>query len=579
MFLVLANVFFVHPTNVILPIGEPPEPASKRRKVESAIVDTDCDATQRSKKDLIDSLSFDQIDDRFLNIKAGLARTCGWLLQSTKFAEWMNPDKLPQHRGFFWIKGKPGCGKSTLTKFTFMELKKSSREPGLLSFFFNARGTHLEKSTIGLYRSLLVQMLERCSDNQRLWNTASLVHWPSDDQLKTNCEVLKHLLTDTVRILGQEDITVIVDALDECDEDEIRDMIAFFERLGRDAISEGRTFRVFFSSRHYPHITVQRSVEMKLEDQQGHAQDIDRYLTSELRAGRGQQAEHIRREIRDKASGIFMWVVLVVQILNKDFDHGRVRAMQQKLRDIPSDLNELFRSILTRDCQNLDEMKLCLQWILCANRPLRREELYFAILSGTEPEGPFRWDPDEIPTDAMDLFILSSSKGLAEITKSRHHSVQFIHESVRDFLLKENGLGQVWDDLKLNTIGLSHDRLKECCRNYVKSNIVDYLLGSSDLPPDRRVLALATSPEAAEVRKKASLDFPFLAYAVHNILTHADCAHAEGIGQKRFLKEFELGHWSQLNNIIGKFQIRRLPPRVDLLYVLAERNCSNLIDI
>jgi hypothetical protein len=74
-------------------------------------------------------------------------------------------------------------------------------------------------------------------------------------------------------VIGQ--VRLGSELIPECDEDEVRDMIAFFERLGQDAISNGRAIHVFFSSRYYPHITIQRSIEMRLEDQHGHSQDID----------------------------------------------------------------------------------------------------------------------------------------------------------------------------------------------------------------------------------------------------------------------------------------------------------------
>src|SRR6266480_7609963 len=105
--------------------------------------------------------------------------------------------------------------------------------------------------------------------------------------------------------LDQHNVIVIINALDECDKDEVRDMIALFEELGEDAVSNRRTFRVLFSSRHYPHITVQRSVQITLEDQHGHSQDIEKYLSSELHAGRGKYVRQIREEIRDRASGVF----------------------------------------------------------------------------------------------------------------------------------------------------------------------------------------------------------------------------------------------------------------------------------
>src|SRR5579859_8110079 len=170
------------------------ERASKRRKVELRIPDVDHSLHPPAKKDLLDFLRFDQIDDRFVNIKPRHSKTCTWLLESTAYLNWLSDAKLPEHHGFFWIKGKPGCGKSTLTKFAFMEIKKEFQNAIILSFFFNARGSHLEKSTMGLYRSLLVQLLETCPDDQQIWNIPSLTHRRLDDQLKANREMLKDLL-------------------------------------------------------------------------------------------------------------------------------------------------------------------------------------------------------------------------------------------------------------------------------------------------------------------------------------------------------------------------------------------------
>lgn len=65
---------------------------------------------------------------------------------------------------------------------------------------------------------------------------------------------------------------------------------------------------------------------MILEGQEDHVQDIAKYLNSELRAENGKQFGAIKEEILIKASEIFLWVALVVQILNREYDHGRVHA-------------------------------------------------------------------------------------------------------------------------------------------------------------------------------------------------------------------------------------------------------------
>jgi len=523
---------------------------------------------------LLDSLRFDQIDDRFVNIQPGLAKTCKWLIQSTEYLDWLDPDKVSDHHGFFWIKGKPGSGKSTLTKFAFVDAKKAHPSSTILSFFFNARGTGLEKSTTGLYRSLLVQLLGECTGYEQALHFPRMPSQALEERLKTNREMLKNLLANAIQTIDQHDIMIIIDALDECDEDEVREMVDFFEILGEDAVSNGRQLHVLFSSRHYPYVKIQRCVEIILEDQQGHLQDIEKYVTGKLRASKGKQGQQIRKDIVDRASGIFIWVVLVVQIINKELDHGRVHSLRKKLQEIPKDLNELFRRILTRDTQYMGQMKLCLQWVLYARRPMKREEIYFAILSGIEPEKNFLWDSDDISTETMDRFILSSSKGLAEVTKSKVPTVQFIHETVRDFLLKENGLGQRWEDLKINTVGLSHNHLRDCCVNYTRSIITTYIT-AQDL--DRG--PIQAKNEAANIRQDISLKYPFLGYVMDNMLNHADSAHAKGISQESFIQEFDLRAWVNLQNIVEKYQLRRFPPDIDLSTVLAARNCPNLIGI
>jgi WD40 repeat protein/ankyrin repeat protein len=520
---------------------------------------------------LIDSLRFENIDNRFINIRSCHTETCRWFLQSSEYLDWLHPTNIQDHHGFFWIKGKPGSGKSTLMKFALANMKRSQNDTTYLSFFFNARGTQLEKSATGMYRSLLVQLLENARYSKRVWSALRSTHWLSEDQLMANCEMLKHLLARGVQTI--ENVAIIIDALDECHEDEVRDMVAFFERLSEDAISDRRTFRVLYSSRHYPHITTLHSMEMVLENQEGHSQDIANFVSTELKAGRSQVAALFRRELSDRASGIFLWVVLVVQILNKAFDHGQIHALRKKLNQIPVDLSKLFRGIITQDKQNLDELKLCLQWVLFAHRPLKREGFYYAVLSGIDPNHAFLpWDPEKIPTESMALFILSASKGLVEITK-KDHTVQFIHQSVRDFLLEENVLGQVWPDLNSNAIGLSHDCLKQGCSNYMR-------LGTANVLDDPEFLAFTSSSNSAsaDLYKDIQVKFPFLEYAAHNIFAHADTAQLHGVSQERFLTEIALSKWVELFNAIERYQARRLPRDIDLIYVLAEQNCSSLID-
>ena len=51
-----------------------------------------------------------------------------------------------------------------------------------------------------------------------------------------------------------------------------------------------------------------------------------------------------------------MWVVLVVDMLNKQYDSGCIHTLRKWLMDIPGDPHELFRDIMTRDQLNRNEL-------------------------------------------------------------------------------------------------------------------------------------------------------------------------------------------------------------------------------
>jgi ankyrin repeat protein len=527
---------------------------------------------EEQRRILLDTLRFDQINARQMTIKNGHAKTCKWLLKMPEYLDWLDINKLAEHHGFLWIKGKPGTGKSTLMKFVHAHARKTMKDKIIISFFFNARGEDLEKSTAGMYRSLLLQLLERVPELQRVFDSLGSTIITNNGSHQWSVETLKELFQQAILQLGKRALTCFIDALDECEERQIRDMASFFEQLGELAISAGIRFQVCFSSRHYPHITISKGLHLVLEGQEGHNQDITNYLDSELKIGHGRLAEEIRGELQSKASGVFMWVVLVVEILNKENDGGRVHVLRQRLRDIPNDLHELFREILMRDCHNRDELLLCIQWILFAKHPLKPEELYFAILSGVAPEALRSGNADEITMDVIKKFILNSSKGLAEVTKSKTPTVQFIHESVRDFLVKENGLGELFPHLGGNFQGQSHERLKLCCLTYMGIDFTAHLDLSEPLPK-------ATSEQATDLRQLATKTFPFLEYGVHFVLHHADAAQSGGVDQGEFIQNFPLTDWIKLYNLLEKKEVRRYTPKASLLYLLAEHNASNLIRI
>ena len=165
--------------NIYMPLlyGEGRKKALVRlqKEINESLEDGSLSLNKKQKRMLLDSLRFDQTDARQMTIKNAHAKTCEWLLKKSEYLNWLNGTKLGEYYGFLWIKGKPGTGKSTLMKFAFTNARESMKGKIVISIFFNARGEDLEKSTIGAYQSLLLQLLERIPALQCVFDSLSLL--------------------------------------------------------------------------------------------------------------------------------------------------------------------------------------------------------------------------------------------------------------------------------------------------------------------------------------------------------------------------------------------------------------------
>lgn len=482
------------------------------------------------------------MDSRKATISNAHTRTCHWLSSSPEYISWLDDTRLHDHNGFLWIKGKAGAGKSTLMKYALMQTNYSLDGTIVLSFFFNARGDHLEKSTIGAYRSLLHELLKKIPSLKKVfqaldpmpqhiefshyqWTLANLEHFL--------CKAIQQLLVEQKRVI------CFIDALDECDESDIRSMISFLQNLSTDQ------FRVCFASRPYPIITMRKCLDLDLDMQGGHRDDIIVYLQNQLNIGYSQEAESLRNMMQSMSSGIFLWVCLVVPMLNSAYDRGKsLRVLRRKLHEIPKDLHSLFLSIVQRDKEDKEQLLLVIQWVLFAARPLRPRELYYAMLHQLEPE-----DFEELMGATLGehhskseyTYILAASKGLVQLTQSDDPVVQFIHESVKEFLINDGGLANIWPGPSGGIIGENHEQLKRSCLHYFLN-----------FPPNHIQLAIRSLRQ----------------YAVENVLYHAEAAQSGGIDQEEFLRLFPIERFRNSDD-------EEEPAHA--LYILASRNYVNLI--
>ncbi|KAI1869896.1 uncharacterized protein JN550_005486 [Neoarthrinium moseri] len=453
------------------------------------------------------SLAFPTMHERFHNTERAIDGTCQWVLQHHAHRQWATCD-----RALLWIKGKPGSGKSTALKH-ILEYCEAQDNSLILSFFFHGRGHELlQKSPLGLFRALVHQVLDKAPESlPGLLNTfeqnCKAMGAPGEKWHWNQAELQRFFEASLPEVLKARPVLLFVDALDESGQENAVNLVETLKSLVKSLPTTKSQFqlRVCFSCRHWPILDVDGAHEICLEDE--NEMDISTYIMSRLTALRHPKSSSISALITDRASGIFMWARLVVdRVLRLELEGAGFKDIEAAIHNLPQALDDLYREIIG----NMKPASLKLiQWVLFAQRPLPPVEMRWAVL--IDPECPYTTleayqsaeGYDNTDTERMCRQITSLSCGLVEVigaTYSRslagplstdsvasgsiyalssslslkysssedREVVQFIHQSVKDFIV-EKGLrilkgGSTEDEAAAK----AHLRLSRICIHYLR---------------------------------------------------------------------------------------------------------------
>jgi len=315
---------------------------------------------------ILNRLWYRRIDDRQDSITVPHYQTLEWALEPPhQDVEWDSlSDFLQFSSGIYWLSGKAGSGKSTLMKhiYNYQKTKElllrwaDKAFLTLASFFFWNLGTMDQKSQDGLLRALLYRVLD---SNRSLipellpnmWRQASI----SDEQAidPPSLAEMKHVFD---RLGECQDISrkfcFFIDGLDEY-EGNYMDGIAFIERL-----SKSPAIKIVLSSRPIPACVEAFSEKPKLQLQDLTKPDIEKYVYDtveshsymvELLDTDSVEALAILSDLVDKASGVFLWVVLACNSLLQGFaSYDRISQLRCRVDELPPQLESLFQHMLNK---------------------------------------------------------------------------------------------------------------------------------------------------------------------------------------------------------------------------------------
>ncbi|CAI7677649.1 unnamed protein product, partial [Penicillium manginii] len=544
------------------------------------------DLVQRTDKELLRSLAFPQMLARRDNIELCHMNTCQWILELDEYRSWKN-----QPCGLLWIKGKPGAGKSTLMVFLHDRLKES--QDGIhgitrLDFFFTARGTEMQRTPLGMFRSLLNQIFDRDSTirprvreiyeqrcrqfgGERKWE------WPQI--------ILEELLaTAILASANDQHVIIFVDALDEAGAESAQKLAAYFHRLVDRADKKKLTLQVCISCRHYPIVESAQTVAIHVED---HNQDDiatyikDMLLETELGDISSQEIKEVlAEELTQHAKGVFQWAHLMIPLVKRKFSEGEsISDIRDWLSDVPADLENVYVYILSNviAASNRDQSFLFFQWVCLAERPLTLTEIRYALAAKTAPITPsgIKWEKLHGFVESnkrMKQRVKALSGGMAEVVSSGNdeETVQVVHQSVNDFL-RAKGLVLLYYGISASIGSEDQNKILSQSQATLYRSCLVYL---AMICSNKQMSKFQVSKE------KLICDHPFLNYTTINLFVHAEkAADARGalLHNEIDILHRMISYWVEFYQHLDAYH-KACPPRgTNILHMAAAANLVDMI--
>jgi ankyrin repeat protein len=507
-----------------------------------------------------------------------------------------------KERGMLWINGKPGSGKSTLMAFIYKSFREYSTSSNnlLLDFFFHARGTLLQKTPIGMFRSMLHQLYDKvpavrsqvCAafkEKRKFGATGTGWQW----QLKELQDLFSAAIVEASK---SRSITIFVDALDEAGSKTASDLLIYFHDLYENSlIPENATAKICISSRKYPRLSTNTSLQVCVDDENHH--DIVKYVKDRLSRLSGpatatlsvHERKTLAQTIVRRASGVFLWTVLIIPRITGYIEDGcPFSFINQKLWEVPEGLSEVYENIIKTVIRPEYRPKtyLLMQWVCLAKEPLSITELRYAFSSDDLFQSEnFEHNYTDVNMKAQ---VASWSGGLVEF---KHHKnktiVQVMHHSVLDYLqsdglkyLAASSNTSLSQDEGESTVvstkfilGKSQQRLCKSCVNYLRRQ--DVLQASQTALPTNLY-------ERDEIFLKA---LPFIHYATRSWFKHAEQAESLGILQEDLVQQFRshpglaFEAWVKIFRAIDVYNAECPNPGSTLLHIACSSNLRSVVKI
>lgn len=451
---------------------------------------------------------------------------CKWVQGHRQYVTWA----AGTHSSLLWISAKAGCGKTTIAAHIsrMVQVDPESRAPSLegrrigLSFFFRKSNQASENTALAALRSITSQLVRQeprllplLIKRYESLSVKGAFEWPWDNLSAALVDMLDNVAPTSC-------VYIIIDAVDECEVDRQR-LLEWLKALIPDPDtvlweSASAAIKILITSRPggeiLEHLGDHPTLAIRDAETAGDIQTLVLEKLGNLarrRHLRPEVTKSIERFLMTNAHGMFLWVVMVFDELEKRDERLSDEVIAAKLSKIPLSLVDTYTAIL-RNAPSARErdMWMILRWMLFGSRGLTVEELERAVCLEF---GTSKWYDF-----AGDLELLCGSLIRCD---GPHEEINFVHQTARSFLQAFTAASTPTDfaGVDMNP-DAAHAQLATICVQYLlrEEGIVEEL--------DMLVQTVMTIREYLAIMNKVLREKPFLRYAIESWTFHLGATHA-----------------------------------------------------
>ncbi|KAF7919155.1 uncharacterized protein EAE98_009475 [Botrytis deweyae] len=417
-----------------------------------------------------------------------LYQSIDWILQDPQYISW----KCGGDVSLLWIKGGAGKGKTMISIGLIERLSFPQDESTVVTYFFCQNADYELNTLQAIIKGLILQLVNQQKELIEYLRD----HWDTRKERfnkeMTSWRTLWDIFYKMLYRCKCPKIYVIVDALDECQDDGMADLLKLVVRTGLDHPSKIKWLLTSrpLDSAEQELLVGREQVMISLELNSAHiSQGVTTYIVNKVaeldrRNSYGSDlCQKIQNELTEKAEDTYLWVSLVCKRLESVHRENTLTTIQ----DLPPGLHLYYNRVLHELSKGQPAVvKGCM-------RLLRVMMLVYRPLNVVEVDSVLGLSKNDTAR------VLDRC---ASFLKVRGTDIKFVHQSARDYLAGENGRS-ILDTSEL----YGHNDIAVSCLSYLSQNLKTNLV---DLPrPD------STRKSIEGNQLMASLDYAATFWAQH----------------------------------------------------------------